>query len=58
MYMFNIIIGIVIGITLTKVLKTKEEVKTINYDELIKRCIEEANADLSKTGKKKHSNSR
>lgn len=56
--MFNIIIGIVIGITLTKVLKTKEEVKTINYDELIKRCIEEANVDLSKTGKKKHSNSR
>lgn len=48
MCMFNIIIGI----TLTKVLKTKEEVKTINYDELIKRCIEEANADLSKTGKK------
>lgn len=55
MCMFNIIIAIVIGISLTKLFKTKEEVKTPIYDELIKRCIEDANDDLSKVGKK-HSN--
>lgn len=54
--MINIFIGLVIGIIINNTiikLKRKDE---HDYSELIKRCIEEANADLSNCGKKKHSN--
>ena len=55
--MFNIIIGIIIGIFLMIVYNSITRKKEPNYDKIIKKCMEEANADLSKNGKKKHSNS-
>lgn len=54
--MIGIIIGIIIGITITSAFNLRKKSKEKDYSELIKRCFEEANKDLSNTGKKKHSN--
>ncbi len=54
--MINILIGIIIGVLLTAIAMLKFQKKPHDYSELIKRCIEEANKDLSNCGKKKHSN--
>ena len=52
----GIIFGIVIGITITSAINLRKKSEEKDYSELIKRCFEEANKDLSNTGKKKHSN--
>ena len=50
--MIGIIFGIVIGITITSAFNLRKMSKEKDYSELIKRCFEEANKDLSNTGKK------
>ena len=54
--MINIIIGVIIGYILNFIISFSKRKRTPNYDEIIKRCIEEANSNISKDGKKKHPN--
>ena len=54
--MFNVIIGVIIGYILNFIINFAKRKQTPDYSELIKRCIEEANSNISKDGKKKHSN--
>ena len=55
-YMLNVIIGIIIGVISTIIVNSNKAQKEPDYSELIKRCIEETNKDLTNNGKKKHSN--
>lgn len=50
--MIKLFLGIIIGVLLANLFKGKAK-NTHDYSELIKRCIEEANKDLSNCGKKK-----
>lgn len=54
--MINVLIGLIIGIVITTIVMKKIQKKPHDYSEVIKRCIAEANKDLSNCGKKKHSN--
>ena len=54
--MLNVIIGIIIGVISTIIVNSNKAQKEPDYSELIKRCIEETNKDLTNNGKKKHSN--
>lgn len=54
--MIVLVLGIIICILLVYINKLKKKIKENDYSELIKRCFEETNKDLTNLGKKKHSN--
>jgi len=46
----------ILGFTIATLIAMISKRRKKDYSKLIKRCIEEANANISNDGKKKHSN--